>query len=82
MPPSGEPRAIAVGRRNWTFTGSNEAGRRGAAIFTLIATVKLNDVDLQAWLADVLARLLDYHAKRIGELLPWNWHAKRRRAAA
>src|ERR1700677_1230664 len=67
-----ELRAIAVGRRNWTFAGSNEAGRRAAAIFTLIATVKLYDVDLQAWLADVLARLLDYRAKRIGELLPWN----------
>ncbi len=76
-----ELRAIAVGRRNWTFAGSDEGGRRAAALYTLIATAKLNDLDPQAWLADVLARLLDYPAKRIGDLLPWNWHAERRAAA-
>ena len=68
-----ELRAIAVGRRNWTFAGSDEGGRRAAIIYTLIATAKLNDVDPQAWLADVLARLPDHSAKRIHELLPWNW---------
>jgi transposase len=68
-----ELRAVAVGRRNWTFAGSDEGGRRAAAIYTLIATAKLNDVDPQAWLADVLARLPDHPAKRIHELLPWNW---------
>src|SRR5207245_8477329 len=68
-----ELRAIAVGRRNWTFAGSDEGGRRAAAIYTLIATAKLNDIDPQAWLADVLARLPDHPAKRIHELLPWNW---------
>jgi len=67
-----ELRAIAVDRKNWTFAGSDEGGRRAAAIYTLIATAKLNDVDPQAWLADVLARMLDYPAKRIGDLLPWN----------
>ena len=76
-----ELRAIAVGRHNWTFAGSDEGGRRAAAIYTLIETAKLNDVDPQAWLADVLARLLDHPAKRIGDLLPWNWHAERRAAA-
>ena len=76
-----ELRAIAVGRRNWTFAGSDEGGRRAAALYTLIATAKLNDIDPQAWLADVLARMLDYPAKRIGDLLPWNWHAERRAAA-
>jgi transposase len=76
-----ELRAIAIGRRNWTFAGSDEGGRRAAALYTLIATAKLNDVDPQAWLADVLARMLDYPAKRIGDLLPWNWHAERRAAA-
>ena len=76
-----ELRAIAVGRRNWTFAGSDEGGRRAAALYTLIATAKLNDVDPQAWLADVLARMPDYPAKRIGDLLPWNWHAERRAAA-
>jgi transposase len=76
-----ELRAVAVGRRNWTFAGSDEGGRRAAALYTLIATAKLNDVDPQAWLADMLARLPDYPAKRVHELLPWNWHAERRAAA-
>jgi transposase len=75
-----ELRAIAIGRRNWTFAGSDEGGRRAAALYTLIATAKLNDVDPQAWLADVLARLPDYPARRIGDLLPRNWHAERRAA--
>ena len=68
-----ELRAVAVGRRNWTFAGSDEGGRRTAAIYTLIATAKLNDIDPQAWLADVLARLPDHPAKRTHELLPWSW---------
>lgn len=68
-----ELRAVAVGRRNWTFAGSDQGGRRAAAIYTLIATAKLNDVDPQAWLADVLTRLPDHPARRILELLPWNW---------
>ena len=66
-------RCIAVGRNNWTFAGSDNGGRRAAAIYTLIETAKLNDVDPQAWLADVLARLHDHPARRIAELLPWNW---------
>jgi len=66
-------RGIAVGRHNWTFAGSDAGGRRAAAIYTLIETAKLNHVDPQAWLADVLARLHDHPAKRIAELLPWNW---------
>jgi transposase len=69
-----ELRTVALGRKNWTFAGSDEGGRRAAAIYTLIATAKLNGVDPQAWLADVLARLPDHPAKRIHELLPWNWH--------
>jgi transposase len=76
-----ELRAVAVGRRNWTFAGSDEGGRRAAALYTLIATAKLNYVDPHAWLADVLARILDYPAKRIGDLLPWGWQAERRVAA-
>lgn len=68
-----ELRAVAVGRRNWTFAGSDEGGRRAAALYTLIATAKLNDVDPQAWLANMLARLQDHPAKRIHDLLPWNW---------
>ena len=69
-----ELRAVALGRKNWTFAGSDEGGRRAAAIYTLIATAKLNGIDPQAWLADVLTRLPDHSAKRIHELLPWNWH--------
>ncbi len=73
-------RGIAVGRRNWTFADSDEGGRRAAAIYTLIETCKLNDVDPQAWLADVLARLPDHPAKRIDELLPWAWKKARHTA--
>ena len=66
-------RSIAVGRRNWTFAGSDEGGHRAAAMYTLIETAKLNGIDPRAWLADVLARLPGHPAKHIDELLPWNW---------
>ena len=66
-------RGVAVGRRNWTFCGSDRGGERAAAIYTLIATAKLNDVDPQAWLADALRRINDLPVSRLGELLPWNW---------
>ena len=69
-------RGVAVGRRNWTFAGSDEGGRRAAAVYSLIATCKLNDVDPRAWLADVLARLPDHPINRVDELLPWNWKAR------
>jgi transposase len=52
-----ELRTVAVGRRNWTLAGSDEGGKRAAAIYTLVASSKLNNVDPQAWLADVLARM-------------------------
>ena len=67
-------RGIAVGRRNWTFAGSDEGGRRAAAMYTLIETAKLNGIDPRARLADVLARLPGHPANRVDELLPWNWH--------
>ena len=69
-----EIRAIAVGRRNWTFAGSDEGARRAAAIYSLINTAKLNGIDPQAWLADVLGRIADHPARQIDELLPWNWN--------
>jgi len=75
-------RPLAVGRHNWTFAGSDEGGRRAAAIYTLIETAKLNDVDPQAWLTDVLALLQDHPAKRIADLLPWNWKRARQQKAA
>jgi transposase len=59
-------------------TGSSLAptavGERAASTYTLIATAKLNDIDPQAWLADVLRRIADHPARRLHELLPWNWH--------
>jgi transposase len=66
-------RGIAVGRKAWLFAGSDRGGERAAAVYTLIATCKLNDVDPEAWLADVLRRIADHPASRLGELLPWNW---------
>jgi transposase len=75
-------RGIAVGRHNWTFAGSDEGGRRAAAIYTLVETAKLNSIDVQAWLADVLARLPDHPARRITELLPWDWQPRNLAKAA
>lgn len=66
-------RGIAVGRRNWTFCGSDSGGHRAAAMFTLIETCKLNDVDARAWLANVLARIADHPVSKVADLLPWNW---------
>ena len=77
-----ELRAVAVGRKNWTFAGSDEGGRRAAAIYTLIQTARLNNVDPQAWLADVLARLPDHPASKVADLLPWSWQAAQASAAA
>lgn len=77
-----ELRAVALGRKNWTFAGSDEGGRRAAAIYTLIQTARLNGIDPQAWLADVLARLPDHPASKIADLLPWNWKADAISAAA
>jgi len=66
-------RGIALGRKAWLFAGSDRGGERAAAIYTLIGTAKLNDVDPQAWLADVLRRINDHPASRLDELLPWHW---------
>jgi transposase len=75
-------RGIAVGRRNWTFCGSDSGGRRAASIYTLIETCALNNVDARTWLADILARIADHPAKRITDLLPWNWKAAQAPAVA
>src|SRR5213075_2291214 len=64
-------RGIALGRRAWLFAGSDRGGERAAAIYTLIGTAKLNGIDPQAWLADVLRRIADHPASRLHELLPW-----------
>ena len=68
-------RGVALGRKAWMFAGSDRGGERAAAMYSLIATAKLNDVDPRAWLADVLARIADHPASRLHQLLPWNWKA-------
>src|SRR3954470_22733432 len=69
-------RGIALGRKSWLFCGSDRGGRRAAAMYSLVVTAKMNGVDPQAWLADVLARVATHPAHRIDELLPWNWTPK------
>ena len=66
-------RGIALGRKSWLFCGSDRGGQRAAAMYSLIVTCKMNGVDPQAWLADVLSRIATYPAHRLDELLPWNW---------
>jgi transposase len=66
-------RGIALGRKAWLFCGSDRGGQRAAVLYSLIVSAKLNDVDPQAWLADVLARIAAHPAQSIDELLPWNW---------
>ena len=68
-------RGICLGRKSWLFCGSDRGGIRAAAMYSLIGTCKLNNVDPQAWLADVLARIADTPQNRLDELLPWNWAA-------
>jgi hypothetical protein len=66
-------RGVALGRKSWLFCGSDRGGERAAIMYSLIVTAKMNDVDPQAWLADVLARIAGHPATRLDELLPWNW---------
>ena len=66
-------RCVAIGRKNYLFAGSDAGGRRAAAIYSLIESAKLNCLNTQHYLADVLARIADQPARRISELLPWNW---------
>jgi hypothetical protein len=68
-----ELRGIALGRKSWLFAGSDRGGERAAVMLTLIQTAKLNDIDPQAWLADVLARIADHKITELAALLPWNW---------
>jgi transposase len=64
--------AVALGRKNYLFAGSDSGGERAAAIYTLIGTVKLNGLDPEAYLREVLTRIADHPISRIEELLPWN----------
>jgi transposase len=66
-------RCVALGRKSWLFCGSDRGGQRAAAMYSLIVTCKMNGVDPQAWLADVLLRIAGHPVHRLNELLPWNW---------
>lgn len=75
-------RCVPLGRKSWLFCGSDRGGQRAAVAYSLIQTCRLNDVDPQAWLADVLARIADHPISRLDELLPWNWRAAKVALAA
>ena len=64
-------RGVALGRKNWLFAGSERGGKSAATMFTLIESAKLNGVDPQAWLSDVLARISDCKINQLDQLLPW-----------
>jgi transposase len=75
-------RGIALGRKSWLFAGSDRGGERAAVMYSLIQTARLNDVDPQAWLADVLARINDHNIHSLHQLLPWNWKKASAKLAA
>jgi hypothetical protein len=75
-------RGFALGRKSWLFAGSDRGGQRAAAMYSLVVTAKMNDVDPQAWLADVLARTAEHPAHLIDQLLPWNWKPSTAKLAA
>ena len=68
--------------KSWLFAGSDRGSARAAVMYTLIGTATLNDVDPQAWFADVLDRIADQPQIRLHELLPWHWKAERQQALA
>ena len=70
-------RPIGIGRKNWLFAGSDSGGETLARAMTLIETAKMNGLDPQAWLADILDRIHDHKINRLDELLPWQWSAAR-----
>ena len=65
-------RPLALGRKNYLFAGSDSGGERAAAIYTLVESAKLNGLDPEAYLRDILGRIADHPIKRITDLLPWN----------
>jgi transposase len=65
-------RAVALGRKNYLFAGSDSGGERAAAMYSLIGSAKLNGIDPEAYLSHVLSRIADHPINRIDDLLPWN----------
>jgi transposase len=68
-------RGVALGRKNYLFAGSDAGGERAAAIYSLIGSAKLNGLDPEAYLREVLTRIADHPINRIEQLLPWNIHS-------
>ena len=75
-------RGVAIGRKNYLFAGSDAGGERAAAMYSLIETAKLNGIDPEAYLRDVLTRIADHPNNRLSELLPWNWQPAEQPAKA
>ena len=66
-------RPIGIGRKNWLFAGADTGAKAPPRAMTIIETAKMNGVDPQAYLADILARINDHTINRLDDLLPWNW---------
>jgi transposase len=75
-------RGVALGRKNWLFAGSDTGGDRAAVVYSLVETCKLNGIDPEAYLCDVLTRIADHPINRIDELLPWHWADRASQAKA
>ena len=65
-------RAIAIGRKNWLFAGSDNGGEAAANIYTVIETAKMNGLNPEVYLKKVLSKIQDYNSQKIADLLPWN----------
>jgi hypothetical protein len=70
-------RAVTLGRKNYLFAGSDAGGERAAILYSLIGSAKLNGLDPESYLRDVLTRIADHPIRRIEELLPWNFAPNR-----
>src|SRR5258708_35801420 len=69
-------RAVALGRKNYLFAGSDRGGESAAAIYSLIGTAKLNGIDPESYLRNILSRIAEHPINRIDELLPWHLSAE------